>query len=131
MRSARHGRRALLVLSDGSDNNSRFTESEVKNMILEADVRVYAIALFQRPRLLQNLAEVTGGSVMVAENLNDLPALVEKLNAEIRSQYLIGYIPTNPQNDGKYRRVKVELARPADAPRSRLSWRHGYFAPYE
>jgi VWFA-related protein len=131
MRSASHPRKALLILSDGADNNSRFSESEIKTMVLEADIRIYAIALFQTPRLLQHLADITGGFVLVAQNLNDLPGIVDKLSAQIRSQYLVGYSSTNPRNDGKYRRVKVELAQPADARPLRVSWRRGYYAPIE
>jgi VWFA-related protein len=131
MRSARHARRALLILSDGADNNSRFSESEIRTMVLEADLRVYAIALFQKPRLLQHLADITGGSVLLAQNLNDLPGIVDKVSAQIRSHYLVGYSSTNQQYDGKYRRVKVELAQPSDGPPLRVSWRRGYYAPIQ
>jgi Ca-activated chloride channel family protein len=132
MKTAQNPRRVLLILSDGSDNNSRFSESEIRSMVLEADLRVYSIALFNKPRVLQHLADVTGGNVLLAQNLNELDEIVEKLSAEIRSQYLLSYSPTNQRNDGKYRRVKVELARAAaENPRLRLTWRRGYYAPIE
>jgi VWFA-related protein len=132
MKAAQNPRKVLLVLSDGSDNNSRFSESEIRSMVLEADLRVYAIALFNKPRVLQHLADVTGGNVLLAQNLTELDEIVEKLSAEIRSQYLLSYSPTNQRNDGKYRRVKVELARTAaDNPRLRVTWRRGYYAPIE
>ena len=127
MKSAKNPRKALLVLSDGNDNNSRFTEAEIRSQVMESDVRVFAIALSYRPRLLQRLADETGGSVLVAHDVNDLPVLVQRLSAEIRSQYLIGYSPRNDASDGKYRKIKVELLQPAGAPSLRASWRRGYY----
>jgi VWFA-related protein len=131
MKGARNRRRILLVLSDGNDNNSRFTESEIRGMVLEADVRVYAVALNYRPRGLRRLAEATGGKVVVAGNLAELPDVVQRLSAEIRSQYLLGYSSSNEANDGKYRKVKVEVVPPAGSPRLNASWRRGYYAPAE
>ena len=129
MKSARNPRKALLILSDGEDNNSRFSEAEIKNMVVEADLRVYAIGIFHRPRFLQQLAEETGGRVLIAQNLKDLPNIVKRLSAEIRSHYLLGFVSSNSQKDGKYRRLKVEVAQPEGSPAPRASWRRGYYAP--
>jgi VWFA-related protein len=129
MKSARNSRKVLLVLSDGNDNNSRFSESEIRSMVLEGDVCVYAIGLGYRPRMLQQLADETGGKVLVAQNLTDLPDVVQRMSAEIRSQYLLGYSSTNPQNDGKYHKVKIELVQRTDTQLLRASWRRGYYAP--
>jgi Ca-activated chloride channel homolog len=131
MKAAKNPRKVLLILSDGGDNNSRFSEAEIRNMVLEGDLRVYAIALNYRPRMLQQLAQETGGNVLVAQSMSDLPDVVQRLSREIRSQYLLGYSAQNAQNDGKYHKVKVELVRPAGTPALRASWRHGYFAPAE
>jgi len=129
MRLAKNQSRVLLILSDGNDNNSRFGESEIKNLVVESDLRVYAIGLGYRPRLLEQLAELTGGRVLVAQHIGELPDVVQRLSAEIRSQYLLGYSSRNTQNDGKYHTVKVELLQPAGAPPLRASWRRGYYAP--
>ena len=129
MRSAKNQSRVLLILSDGNDNNSRFSESEIKSLVMESDLRVYAIGLGYRPRSLEQLAELTGGRVLVAQRVHELPDVVQRLSAEIRSQYLLGYSSCNPQKDGKYRKVKVELVQPAGTPPLRASWRHGYYAP--
>jgi Ca-activated chloride channel homolog len=131
MKSARNPRKVLLILSDGGDNNSRFSEPEIRTMVLESDVRVYAIGVFHRSRFLQQLADETGGRLMVAENLKDLPDVVERLSREIRSHYLLGYVSNNPHNDGKYRKVKVEVAQPFSTSPLRTSWRRGYYAPNE
>jgi VWFA-related protein len=129
MKSARNTRRTLLILSDGADNNSRFSEREIRDMVLESDVRVYAIGLFHRSHFLQQLADETGGKVLIAQNLNDLPDVVQRLSIEIRSNYVLGYVSNSLQNDGKYRKVKVELVQPAGSPALRTSWRRGYYAP--
>lgn len=129
MRSARNPRRVLLILSDGADNNSRFTASEIKNMVVESDLRIYAIGLFHKPRLLLQLAEETGGRVLIAQSLKELPEIVEALSAEIRSQYVLGYAQTNLQNDGKYHKVKVEVVPPPGLPPIWTNWRRGYYAP--
>ena len=131
MKKARNGRRVLLILSDGNDNNSRFSESEIRNIVLESDIRVYGIGLFHRPRLVQQLAEQTGGKVLIAQNLNDLPDIVERLSRDIRSQYVLGYSSSNSLKDGKYHKLKVEVSSPPGVPALRTSWRRGYIAPAE
>src|SRR5579883_2876579 len=96
MKFAKNSQRVLLVLSDGNDNNSRYSEAEIRNMVIEGAVRIYAIGLAHRPRLLQQLAEETGGKVLIAANVGELPSVVERLSREIRSQYVVGYSSTNP-----------------------------------
>ena len=127
MKSAKNPRKVLLILSDGNDNNSRYSESEIRSRVMEADVRIYAIALSYRSRLLQRLAEQTGGNVLVARNITELPDVVQRLSAEIRTQYLLGYSPGSETSGGKYRKLKVELLQPAGASSLRASWRRGYY----
>ena len=129
-KSAKNPRRALIVLTDGDDNNSRYTEPEVKNLVLESDVRIYAIGLFEKPRFLAKMASLTGGQAFWAHNLNDLPDIVERLGREFRNQYVIGYSPSNQQNDGKFRKVRIELIQSLQRALS-VSWRHGYIAPQQ
>jgi len=131
MKFAHNPRKALLILSDGGDNNSRYSQSEVRRMAVEGDVRIFAIGLFQRARALEQLAEQTGGRLLEARNLNELPDLVQKLSRDIRSQNLLGYSPSHALNDGKYHRLKVELLQPPGGPILRATWRQGYYAPQE
>jgi len=131
MKSARQPRKALFVLTDGSDNNSRYTESELMNLAREADVRIYTIGLFERPRFLEKIATETGGRAYLARKLKDLPETVDRLSNELRNQYVLGYYPTNAENDGKYRKVKVAVV-PSSPPRSlNVKWRRGYYAPMD
>jgi Ca-activated chloride channel family protein len=127
-KSAKNPRKVLLVLSDGNDNNSRFTESEVRNRVMEADVRIYGIGLGYRPRLLQRLAEETGGNVLLARDVSELPEVVRQLSMEIRSHYVLGYTPLNDAADGKYRKLTVELLQPPGASSLRAYWRRGYYS---
>jgi len=142
MKKAGNPRKAILILSDGGDNSSRYTESEIKNMVREADVQVYAMGIFEMigvrgrsaeeslgPGLLSDLAEQTGGRHFPVDNLNELPDIAAKIGIELRSQYILGYSPTNPQKDGKYRKVEVKLVQPRGLPPLRAYFRTGYYAP--
>jgi Ca-activated chloride channel homolog len=142
MKKARNPRKAIIILSDGGDNSSRYTESEVKNLVREADVQVYAIGIFEPiagrgrsaeemagPGMLTELAESTGGRHFPVENLNELPDVAAKIGIELRNQYVLGYAPTNMAEDGKYRRVQVKLKQPRGLPPLKAFYRLGYYAP--
>ena len=135
-------RRALLVISDGGDNSSRYTESEVRNLLREADAQLYAMGVFEPigtrwrtaeelagPGLLSELATMTGGRQFPVENLNDLPDIAAKIGIELRNQYVLGYTSKNQTRDGKYRRVTVKLNQPRGLPPLRALYRQGYYAP--
>jgi Ca-activated chloride channel family protein len=142
MKKARNSRKAILILSDGGDNSSRYTESEVKNAVREADVQIYAIGIFEPvhargrtaeelsgPGLLSELAEQTGGRHFAVENINELPDIAAKIGIELRNQYVIGYSPSNLNRDGKYRRVTIKVNQPRGMPPLKPFWRQGYYAP--
>jgi len=142
LKKGRNPRRALLVISDGGDNSSRYTETEIRNVLKEADAQVYAIGIFEPigargrtaeelagPGLLSDLAEMTGGRHFPVDNLNDLPDIAAKIGLELRNQYVLGYISKNPNRDGKYRRISVKLNQPRGLPPLRALHRQGYYAP--
>ena len=142
MKKAHNQRKALLVISDGGDNNSRYTEGEIKNQVREADVQIYGIGIYEPsssrgrtaeelagPGLLSEMAEQTGGRQFAVENLNELPDIAAKIGIELRNQYVLFYSPSNRERDGKYRRVQVKLVQPRGLPPLRAFWRTGYYAP--
>jgi VWFA-related protein len=100
-------------------------------MVVEGDLRIYGIGLMHRPRLLQQLAEESGGRVLMAQSIAELPDVVSRLSREIRSEYLLGYTSTMAHDDGKYHRLKVEVTPPPGMPPLRASWRRGYYAPVQ
>jgi len=129
MRRAVNPRKALLVLTDGVDNNSRYSEHELERLLREADVRVYALGLFQRPEFLEKIAAETGGRALWVRKLADLPDAIDTLSRQIRSEYVIGYMSHHSENDGKYHKVRVQVD-PPDGTRLpiRAAWRRGYLA---
>ena len=142
MKKARNPRKAILIISDGGDNNSRFTESEVKNAVREADVQIYGIGIFEPmgsrgrtpeelmgPSLLNEVAELTGGRSYNVENLNELADIAAKIGIELRNQYVLYYSSKNQARDGKYRHVNVKLVQPRGLPPLKAFFRLGYYAP--
>jgi VWFA-related protein len=144
MLRARNPRKALLIISDGGDNASRYTEREVKNAVREADVQVYAIGVYETldfrsrtpeeahgPELLAELSQQTGGRAFVAANLAELPDIAAKIGIELRNQYVLYYSPKNLARDGKYRHVQVKLVKKHGLPALMAAFRTGYFASAE
>jgi Ca-activated chloride channel family protein len=129
MRRATNPRKVLLVLSDGGDNNSRYSEAELLSLVRESDVRIFAIGLFQRPRYLEKLADETGGKVIWVHKMSELPEAMETLSLEIRNEYVVGYFSNHAPNDGKYHRVRIEVEPPAGLKQVHASWRRGYVEP--
>ena len=142
MKEASNTKKALLVISDGGDNSSRYTGREIKRLVKEADVQIYAIGIFEPvssrgrtpeelsgPSLLTEIAEQTGGRQFPVENLNELPDVAARIGIELRNQYVLGYVPTNQDKDGKWRRVKVKLKKIRGMPPLRAHFRLGYYAP--
>lgn len=129
MRRAKNARRALIVLTDGADNFSRYSDREVRNLARESDLRVYSIGLFTRPDLLVQLSRETGGRTFWAREMSELPKIIDQLSSVFRNEYLLGYAPGDRNVDGKYHRIRVELVPNAERTRLHVSWRHGYWAP--
>jgi Ca-activated chloride channel family protein len=144
MKHARNPHKAIVILSDGGDNRSRRTAGEIKSALLESDVQLYAMGIFDTgedkkrtteelngPTLLDELAHKTGGTAFPVGNIADLPEISAQIGNELRNQYLLGYAPVNGARDGKYRKVKVSLEPPADMPPLQMHHRQGYYAPSE
>jgi Ca-activated chloride channel family protein len=141
MRSASNGKRALLIVSDGGDNHSRYNERDIRNFMKEADCQLYAMGVFdindmQRtdeerygPTLLSELAEMTGGRVFPVSDLNDLPDIASKIGVELRNQYVLGYKPSDAKRSGGWRKIKVKLVPPKGLPPLSVYAKTGYRAP--
>lgn len=142
MRKATTNRKALLLISDGGDNHSRYTERDVKRAMKESDVQLYSVGVFEPiagrgrtpeeaggPGLLAELSEVSGGRMFSVENADELPDIAEKISIELRNQYVIGYKPSNLVRDGRWRRIKVKLNPPRGLPPLQVYARTGYYAP--
>jgi VWFA-related protein len=135
MRNATHPRRALLVISDGGDNFSRYSENEILRRVRETDVRIYTVGVYHRgalmlpegdhgETLMQTMAEESGGRHFAVEKPSELPGIAEEIALELRSQYVLGYQPSEGAGGGKYHRVQVKVSGGRDL---RANWRRGYF----
>jgi Ca-activated chloride channel family protein len=137
MRNARYQRRALVIISDGGDNRSRYTEKELKSLIKEEDVLVYSIGVFDTqfrtmeerlgPELLATISGLTGASAYTLDNPTHLPVVAEHIANELRNQYILGYSPDGSRPDGKWRKIKVKLALPKGLRALRVQARSGYY----
>lgn len=139
MAKAKHQKKALLIISDGGDNNSRYTENEIKDLVKEADVQIYAIGIYDQtprtmeeqlgPSLLGQVADVTGGRAFTINNPNELTDVATKIGIELRNQYVLGYRPKNAARDGKWRKIKIKLLPPKGLPPLHVFAKTGYYAP--
>ena len=134
-------RRAIVIISDGGDNHSRYTEDEIKSVLEEADVQVYAIGVFDRflksneermgPLRLDEITRVTGGRMIAVHDPADIRSAAREIGLELRNQYVLGYRPTSRSGDGKWRKIKVQLKGTSTRSKLRVYARNGYYGPAE
>ena len=142
MRNAQNAKRALLIISDGEDNNSRYSEKDIKRLVREADTQLYSVGIFDPfeyrsrtpeelsgPSLLTEVTELTGGRAFTVENVNELPDIATKIGAELRNQYILGYHPSNKSHDARWRKIKIKLRAPKGLPPLSVYAKTGYYAP--
>jgi Ca-activated chloride channel family protein len=141
LHSSRYKRRAMVIISDGGDNRSRYTLKEVKALLAESDILTYSIGLFDpiplplfktiEERLghkwLDEVTRVSGGRNISADNRRQIPEIAALISREMRSQYVLGYRPTNTDNDGKWRKISVKLAQ--NPFQMHVHFKEGYLAP--
>lgn len=142
LRTARYQRRALLIISDGGDNKSRYTRGEIKKAIEEADVLTYAIGIFDEEPIpllksieermgrewLRELTDASGGRTIAADDRRKIPEIAAIVR-ELRSQYVLGYRSSNPVRDGTWRKVTVKVMQPSAAMRLNVHYKTGYQIP--
>lgn len=134
-----HAKRALLLISDGQDNNSRYTFNELRRLLKESDVVLYGIGILggndagsqlgmEGQGILDELANVSGGKAFFPRSAIEMDDIFEQIALELRHQYSIGYKPNNFSNDGKWHKIKVKVTPPRGLPRLFVRAKEGYFA---
>jgi VWFA-related protein len=129
------GKKTLVIFSDGVDSRSTLSMGEVMDMVKLSDATIHTIHFgvsqarntraFEEGRFLRQMSSETGGSYAFGDNLQQLDELYDKLLEELFSQYTLGYVSTNTKQDGKYRKIKVEV----DREDVKVRARKGYFGP--
>ncbi len=140
MRRAKHSRHALLVISDGGDNHSRFTAREIKKLVEEEDVEIYGIGIFggffksseewEGKKLMTQITEATGGRVVTLKDPRKLPEIAAQISMELRNQYVLGYRPAG-NKPGAWRNIQVKLTQAANREELRVHSKKGYQGPEE
>jgi Ca-activated chloride channel family protein len=135
VKRGKNDKKALIVITDGEDNSSRYSLKEVREFAKEADVQIYGIGVQGNigygNDALKNIVNITGGRAFFPTNFNDLDYYIDLIHTELRNQYLLGYEPTNKLHDGKWRRISVKLDAPEGFPKLAIHAREGYYAPKE
>ena len=137
MRAAKYPKKGLLIISDGGDNHSRYSERDVKSAVKESDVMIYSIGTFDRyastreellgPTLLSEITQPMGGRSFVLESPRQMPEVAHRIGTELRTQYVLGYRPQDAPNDGKWHRINVKLRLPKKFPFLRVHAKTGYY----
>jgi Ca-activated chloride channel family protein len=134
-----HPKRALLLISDGQDNNSRYTFNELRRLLKESDVTLYGVGILsgadagssmgmEGQGILDELASVSGGKAFFPRSNAEMDDIFEQIALELRHQYSIGYKPTNFANDGRWHKIKVRVTPPRGLPRLFVRAKDGYYA---
>ena len=141
MKDAHYSRRALLIISDGGDNHSRYSERDIKRLVREADTQLYSIGIFNPipygartpeelngPSLLTEITELTGGRAFAADDPNELFDIATKIGQELRNQYVLAYRPSNKEHNARWRKIKIKLHVPKGLPPLNVYAKTGYYA---
>jgi Ca-activated chloride channel family protein len=133
IKDGQNEKKALIVITDGEDNRSRYTFSEVKDFAKESDVQIYVIGekgeLGYGRGIIAEITRLTGGRPFFPNNFKQLDYFVDLIHTELRNQYVVGYTPSEKTSDGKWRKIKVRLDPPEGLPKLNVRAKEGYFAP--
>lgn len=138
LRNSRLPRKALVVVSDGGDNNSRYTLHQIDQLAAESDAQIFTILLYDHPQapeeamgpdLLQHLSTKSGGVNFPIQKIEDIHQAMAKIGVSLHNQYVLGYYVPDDGRSGQYRKIAVQLLVPAGTPRLSIHARTGYFAP--
>jgi Ca-activated chloride channel homolog len=129
---ARNTKRALLIITDGEDNHSRYTFPDIREFTRHQEAQIYAIGLVDSVvgrTTIGDLVETTGGRAFFPNSVNQLEDICTRIAIELKNQYLLGYRSTNEAKDGGWRQIHVELNPPKGLPPLTVRARTGYYAP--
>jgi Ca-activated chloride channel family protein len=138
LKKGRNPRKALVLVSDGGDNNTRYSLRELAALAAESDAQIFSICLFDKPQtaeeadgpaLLDNLTKATGGINYMITDINAMQAAFGKVGITLHNQYVLGYYPPEDAPAGKYRKITVQLLVPKGVPKLQIYSRNGYFVP--
>ena len=134
MAKARHTKKVLLLITDGVDNTSKRTLEETIDLVKRNRVGIYVVGLLSvsgglpAEDALIKIAEASGGKAYFPNNVDEARLMIERVARDLREQYTLGYRPTNPNRDGAWRSVRVDVASPPGyPPKLKVNYRHGYF----
>jgi Ca-activated chloride channel family protein len=133
-------KKALLLITDGEDNRSRYTFQNVKEFVKEQDVQIYGIGIVDDwnsqlgagktgRAMVEELAELTGGRAYFPDSVYELEDICTKIAVELKNQYIIGYRSTNEAKDGKWRKLRLKVNPPKGIQRLSVRAKQGYYAP--
>src|SRR5262247_178122 len=140
VKQGRHSRNAILLISDGQDNSSRYTYGELRKLLKEAGVQIYCIGIvemggsaggtldMQGQAILEEIAQTTGGKAFFPRSSAELEDATTRIALELRHQYSIGYNPTNVKRDGQWHKIKVNVKGPKGLSNLKVQHKEGYYA---
>jgi Ca-activated chloride channel family protein len=140
LKTGNNPKRALLLITDGEDNRSRYTFQNVKEFVKEQDVQIYAIGITDEwnsqlsagrtgRAMLEELADLTGGRAFFPDSVNELEDICTKIAIELKNQYVIGFHSTNAAKDGKWRKLRLKVNPPKGIQHLNVKSKAGYYAP--
>ena len=133
MSGAKNDKKALIVITDGEDNTSRYTFREVKDFVKESETQIYVIGergeLGYGRGVINEIVRLTGGRAFFPHNFKQLDYFVDLIHTELRNQYVLGYITLSKEYEGEWRKLRIKLNPPEGLPKLNVRAREGYFAP--
>jgi Ca-activated chloride channel family protein len=126
VRKGRNPKKALLLITDGEDNHSRYSRHDIREFARESDVQIFSIDLGRA--LIADLSDMTGGHSFHG-HADQLEDICGKIAQELKNQYVVGYASTNTNKDGKYRKVRVRVNPPEGMPKFNVRAKDGYYGP--
>jgi len=143
LHSAKYQRKALVIISDGGDNSSRYTLHEIRSLVMESDVQIYAIDICDAPSAfvlaklselaeqhwLSQVTDVTGGRTIAVDSATKIPAAAGRISSELRNQYVLGYRPNQSTRNANWRKIRVRVTRPKNSQPVQVYFKTGYVPP--